>query len=99
MVRETLYQVFQRSPQEALEQSIAAYSKRAMRLENCIFCWQSTLGVGDNANVRYGSYRVITRAELERRPHEIEYLDDEVSIFWKDMRHDSHTHMKVPVDV
>lgn len=87
---ETMYEIFKRSPKEALEAEFARREKRCPWEPGCIFVWQSR--AGHDTATRYGSYRTITRAELERRQYEIEFWDGQVSIFWLDEVHNTRTH-------
>ena len=86
MRRETLTSVFQRSPQEALEQAFAAQRIRCP-WKHCdwLFCWQSTMGTD---GVRYGSYKNVSRSMLQTRRHKLELADHAVSVLWLDVLFD-----------
>lgn len=90
---ESIYSIFLRSPQAALEETFKRDAKRVPWKKGSIFVWQSTMGTN---GVRYGSYRDITREELARRPHEIEIADYAISIFWTDEEYDHILNRKVP---
>jgi hypothetical protein len=86
LVTETLYQTFRRSPEEALERLFAAMKARCPYLPDQAFMYQSLMGV--DGRTRYGSYRTITRKELETREYKLEFMDGAVGIFWLDVVHD-----------
>lgn len=90
---ERLSDIFRRSPQEALEEKFRR-AKHSLSPE-AIFVYQSKLGTCKK--VRYGSFKAISRKQLEGRVYEIEFLDYDVSIFWKDVLHDPKTYKEVPI--
>ncbi len=90
-MNESLYTIFKRSPQEALEEKFKR--SHSWFNPNTIFVWQSTMGTD---GVRYGSYKHITRAELDRRTYKVEIADYDVSIFWTDQLYDHRLNKKVP---
>lgn len=96
--RETRYETFLRSPEEAVQRAFDDYSERLPYTHpnrDAAFLWQGCLGV--DGKTRYGSYRVVTRAMLDTRTHRIEFADGQASIFWLDVRHDPKTRTYVPV--
>ena len=70
-----------RSPEEALERTFAEHRERVPWGNDTIFVWQSTTGIDGGG---YGSYRSITREELNRRTYEIQLCDYAVGIHWTD---------------
>lgn len=89
---ETIYTIYKRSREEALEETFKRQALRCPWEKDVIFVWQTRMGTN---GVRYGSFRTITREELARREYTIEMADYAVSIFWTDELYDHRTHKKV----
>lgn len=93
-MNQTLYQIFQQDPKEALEEQFRRERARLSYLpEDVIFCWTSVLGI--HGEHRYGVYRNVTRKELEGRQYDIEYWDGRISIFFTDVVHDPKTYKNI----
>jgi hypothetical protein len=52
--------------------------------------------MGVDGLTRYGSYRTITRKELENREYKLEFMDGAVGIFWLDVVHDPVQYKNIP---
>jgi hypothetical protein len=86
---ETLYEIFQRSPQEALDKLFAiSKADTPWNSKKTIFMYQSALGVC--GKVRYGGFRYVSREEVDTRSYELEFWDGTVTIFWTDVLFDPH---------
>lgn len=95
MRRETLGEIFQRSPEEALEEAFRRSKEDHPYRNGEIFVWQSQLGL--DRKVRYGSYKHLRRQQLVGREYKIEFLDYAIGIFWLDVLHDPRTYKNVPI--
>ena len=77
----TPYELWQKDPQAALEDAIQRHSKLSWNPDS-IFCWASYSG---KDGVRYGSFKILTRKDLEGRKYDIEFWDGAVSLFFTDV--------------
>lgn len=92
----TLYQIYKRDPLAALDEAFRREEARHGSCWNkCIFVWQSLLGV--DGKVTYGSYKNISRKDLEGRKFRVEFWDHNVSIYWLDVLHDPRTYQRIPI--
>lgn len=93
MTRETMSEIFERSPQEAVEEAFTRYRKRVPWGPDAINAWQWTTGIDGTG---YGSYRIIKREELNSRTFEIELCDYDIGIHWTDMLFDPRGCKHIP---
>jgi hypothetical protein len=95
MTRETLGEIFQRSPQEALEEAFRREKeKHGICWNGALWCSQSLMGL--DGKTRYGSWKNVTLEHLATRQYDIEFWDGGVCIFWTDVLHDPRIHRSVP---
>lgn len=85
----TIYQLFKKDPQLALEESISRHVARAPYQGRGIFCWQSRMGT-DGA--RYGSYRFVSEKEIQERKPKLTIVDYAVGLLWLDETYDHINH-------
>lgn len=80
---ESIWKIFQRSPQEALDETFRREQGRLYSLGAGprIFVWSSTLGVDGQ---RYGIFRYVTKEELDRRTFTLNCFDYKIGIDWTD---------------
>ena len=76
--------IYDRSPEEALEEAFRRAAERCPWEKDKIFAWTSVKGVD---GTRYGSFKNVTRDSLKDRQYKIEFWDYAVSIFWTDAVH------------
>ena len=81
---ERMSEIFERSPEEALEESFKRAADRCPWEKDQIFVWCSVLGID---NIRYGRYKYVTRDYLKNRQYRIEFWDGAISLFWLDAIH------------
>jgi hypothetical protein len=62
-----------------------------------IFIWTSLLGI--DQKTRYGSYKHVSREELDGRKYKIEFWDGAVSLFYTDMLFNPQGCQYVPIEV
>lgn len=100
MRRETLYEIYQRSPEECLQAMMDRTSERTPYSHpngDAAFLWQSLRG--KNEKTVYGSFKWITKKMLEGRQYRIEFWDGQPSIFWLDVVHNPRTYKSEPIEV
>lgn len=81
---ERMSEIFERSPEEALEETFKRAGDRCPWEKDKIFLWCSVKGID---GVGYGRFRTVTREELKHRQYRIEFWDYAVSLFWTDAIH------------
>jgi len=94
--KETLYEIYQRSPQESLDELFARAAQRCPlhRGNKTAFISQAMFGL-NNRTTRYGGYKNISKAYLAEHLHRIEFWDGAPSIFWLDLVHNERTYRPV----
>jgi len=75
-----LFDIFQEDPEKALEERFIREKKRTGN--KAIFIWTSSKSTD---GTRYGSYKYVTRHQLEGRKIEIEYWDGDISLLFLDV--------------
>lgn len=86
--KELRYDVWLRSPEEALERAFDEHTERIRWTKPrgpIAFLYQSLKG--KNSDTHYGSFRYIYKADLEGRKYEIQFWDGQVTIHWLDIVH------------
>lgn len=81
-IKKTLGEIFDESPEAALEERFRRELERAPYGLGTIFIWTS---VKSKDGTRYGSYKYVTRKDLEGREFDIEFLDYDVSLLYTDV--------------
>lgn len=81
---ERMFEIFARSPEEALEETFKRAEERCPWAKDQIFAWCSVMGID---NTRYGRYKYVTRDYLKGRQFRIEFWDGAISLFWLDAVH------------
>lgn len=81
---------------EELERRLQArmdeHQRRAPYNGRCAFVWQGSIGTD---GVSYGSFRLVSQQELNRREYELEYFDGSPSVTWLDQIY--HCGLRRPV--
>lgn len=96
---ESLFEIFKRSPMEALEYMAKDRNKRlpfTYPTPDTVFVWQEACG--KNSTMWYGSFRHLRLSELEGRKYEIKFYDDKPAIRWLDVVHNPKTHKNEPIE-
>ena len=93
-----LYEIFKRSPMEALEYMAQDYNKRLpfYPTPDTVFVWQESRGI--NSTQLYGSFRHLKLSELEGRKYIIKFYDDKPAIQWLDVVYNPKTHKNEPIE-
>lgn len=87
MRTERLSVIFERSPEEALDETFKRYRKIVSYGPEVAHFYCSMAGVPPN-RTRYGSYKMIYRKDLADRQYRLEFWDGAVSIFFLDVQLD-----------
>ena len=87
--------IYERSPEEALEEAFKRSTARCPWEKDKIFAWCSVKGID---GVGYGAYRTVTRDSLKDRQYKIQFWDYAISIFWTDAVHLPRTHKTVLIN-
>ena len=92
---EVMYDIYKRSPEEALEETFKRAKDRCPWVENEIFTWCSVMGID---GVRYGRYRTVTKKSLTERKYNLEFWDGKVSFLFTDAVHLPRQHKTVLIN-
>lgn len=95
MSRERMSVIFERSPEEALEETFRRYAKRCPWENGTAFMCTSAMGID---GVRYGSFKAVRKSDLVYRKFNIEFLDGAVSLFYTDVFHHPRLYRSIPKD-
>lgn len=95
MSRERMSVIFERSPEEALEETFKRYAERCPWTKGSAFIYTSAMGID---GVRYGSFKTVRKSDLMYRKFNIEFCDDAVSLFFTDVFHHPRLYRRIPKD-
>lgn len=84
-IKESLFAVWQRSPEQALAEAFSRARKTYATDKDTIFIWTSVAGA-ENNNV-YGRYRYVTKQSLVGRSYRVEIADYNIAIRYLDAVH------------
>lgn len=87
MREELLSAIFDRSPEEALDQTFKRYRKFVSYGPEVAHFWCSMAGVPPD-HTTYGSYKMVFRKDLADRKYRLEFWDGAVTIFFLDVQLD-----------
>lgn len=94
--RETMSEIFGRSPAEALEETFNRYKK--LNPFDSDHCFISTACYGPDLSTSYSRFSRVTKKDLEGRMYIIEFWDGKVTLFFIDVIHNLSTCGRDPVD-
>ena len=77
-----IYEIFKKSPEEALEVFFQREKERCPYENGRIFIWVSSFS---DDGVRYGECRYVTKQQLEGRSYTIEFMDGKISLLMTDV--------------
>jgi hypothetical protein len=83
-LKERLFDIYQRSPEEALDHVLSEAKLKFWSESESLWC--SSLGV--DGRTRYGLYKLVDRTTLIGRLYDIEFFDGTVGIFFTDVLFD-----------
>lgn len=95
MKKELMRQIFERSPEEALEETFKRSSERCPWEKDQAFMYTSAMGID---GVRYGGYKNVCKKNLTGRKFKIEFWDGAVSLHFTDVLHHPRLHRSIPKD-
>lgn len=95
MSRERMSVIFERSPEEALEETFRRYAERCPWDKDSTFMYTCEMGLD---GVRYGSFKTVRKSNLVYRKFNIEFWDGAVSLFYTDVFHHPRLHRSIPKD-
>ena len=97
LAKERISTIFKRSPTEALEYLLTqAETSQSSYPKDAVFMWTSALGI--DKETRYGSYKHITRKDLEGRKYDINFYDYQIGVFFTDVLFNPKTNQHIPKD-
>ena len=88
--------IFERSPEEALEETFKRHAERVTYVKDAAFLYTSQEGLD---GVRYGSFRCVRKTDLEGRQYRLEFWDGRVSLFFTDVYHHPRLHRNIPKEL
>lgn len=96
---ESLFEIFKRSPMEALEYMAKDLSRRlpySHPNSDTVFAFQEARG--KNSTMWYGSFRYLKLSDLEGRKYQILWFDHQPGIRWLDVVHNPQTYKHEPIE-
>lgn len=90
MTKHELFLLFKQDPQKALDHVL---DEGERSLSKCAHLYRGCDVVGGG---KAGSYRGVTRKTLEGRTYRIEFINDNVALFFTDVVYDMRTFQHIP---